>query len=201
MPSTSQVRHSPWLNVLLDGQHGARVETVGLHVTAIEGMSTCNVIAGRGGTSEVESAVWRHFDLELPSDRRQSSKGSLTAAWDGRERWRFTAEGLEEGELCRRLLKCVDNAGVVIDQSHGLATLRISGPAARAVLAKGSCVDFDMKQFGPGDVALTQIAHIGVHITQRDKAPTFEIQLFRSMVGSFTEWLMASGGEFGIDVS
>ncbi len=201
MPSQALARRSPWDGVLLAGQHGARVDSVGMTIAPVQGNSICNVMALRNASPPVESAFWRGFDFELPEPGRFVTHDGLRMAWDGPGRWRACAEGLEEGELYNRLSKGVGASAGVVEQSHGLVAVRIVGAKTPAVLAKGTCVDLHRDQFGPGNCALTQIAHMGVHLSQLDDAPTYEIQLFRSMAGSFAEWLMASGGEYGIEVA
>ncbi|MCX5495280.1 hypothetical protein OSH11_11225 [Kaistia dalseonensis] len=84
-------------------------------------------------------------------------------------------------------------------QGDGRAVLRLSGPNVHDTLAKGLPIDLHESAFKPGDVAITQIAHIGVTIRQIDSSPTYEIILARSLSLSFWSWLVASSGEFGLD--
>ena len=84
----------------------------------------------------------------------------------------------------------------VTDQSDGYAVVRVSGPKARDVLAKGFPIDLHHRAFGPADVASTQVAYMGATLWQVDDAPTFEIALFRSFAGSFEHWLTESAAEF-----
>jgi heterotetrameric sarcosine oxidase gamma subunit len=78
--------------------------------------------------------------------------------------------------------------------------LRIGGPRARAALAKGCPLDLHPRAFGPGDTAVTAIAHVGVQLWQLDDAPTYELAVPRSMAKSFWTWLSASAAEFGLAV-
>ena len=83
-------------------------------------------------------------------------------------------------------------------------SLIISGPEAgakaRAVLAKGTAVDLDPSRFRPGQVAATQMAHVGVHITA--VAPdVFELLVFRSFAESLFEFLTAMAGEYGYEIT
>jgi len=75
--------------------------------------------------------------------------------------------------------------------------LEISGPRTRDVLAKGCILDLHPRVFAPGDVALTMIAHMTVHLVQIDEAPSFELSVFRSLAGSLLHWLTASAEEYG----
>ena len=89
---------------------------------------------------------------------------------------------------------------MIADQSDGCGVLHISGPKARAVLAKGVGLDLDARVFRPGDVALTLAGPIAVQLWQIDETPSFEIALYRSLARSFWHWLSASAAEFGYEV-
>lgn len=86
------------------------------------------------------------------------------------------------------------------DQSHGRVTILISGLKARAVLAKGTPVDLHATEFPIGKSALTQMAHVSVHLT-RTGVDEFKLSVFRGFSESFWEWLTSQAGEFGYQVS
>jgi heterotetrameric sarcosine oxidase gamma subunit len=87
----------------------------------------------------------------------------------------------------------------VIDQSHGRVAIVIAGPKARAVLAKGTAIDLHPSRFRPGQVAMTQMAHVGVHLTQT-RPDVFELLVFRSFAESLFEFLTAMAAEYGYEV-
>ncbi len=47
---------------------------------------------------------------------------------------------------------------------------------------------------------LSSIALIGAHLWQLDDAPTYEISVFRSMAGSFADFLWSSAAEYGVSL-
>jgi sarcosine oxidase subunit gamma len=77
----------------------------------------------------------------------------------------------------------------------------MGGAKARATLAKGVAIDLHPRAFHAGDVAVTQIAHVGVMLWQLDDQPTYAISVFRSLASSFWHWLSVSAEEFGIVVA
>ncbi len=77
----------------------------------------------------------------------------------------------------------------VSDQSSGYTIFSLSGPAARTALQRGAAIDFHDDAFGPGSVAATMIAHMGVIIWRADQKPAYQIALFRSYASSFRQWL------------
>jgi sarcosine oxidase subunit gamma len=85
------------------------------------------------------------------------------------------------------------------DQSHGRVILRIAGPRARALLAKGTPIDLHPSAFGPGRSAVTQMAHVGVHLIQTGE-DAFELSVFRGFSENFWEWLTEQAEEFGYQV-
>ena len=86
----------------------------------------------------------------------------------------------------------------VVDQSDGRAVIRISGPRARDVLAKGLPIDLHPRAFKANGVAISHTSHIGVIFWQTGTEPTYEIAMFRSFADSFTHWLKDAAAEYVI---
>ena len=82
---------------------------------------------------------------------------------------------------------------------HGRVIIRLVGPRARAVLAKGTPVDLHPDAFPVGKSALTQMAHVGVHLT-RVGADSYDVSVFRGFSESFWEWITEQAEEFGYQV-
>ena len=110
------------------------------------------------------------------------------------------ADGLTEGALYEGLKDRLDGIASVSDQSHGRIIIRIGGKKSRQVLAKGTPVDLHADEFPVGQSAVTQMAHIGVHLT-RTGENTFEVSVFRGFAESFWEWLTQQAEEFGYVVT
>ncbi len=89
--------------------------------------------------------------------------------------------------------------GLLVDQSHGLTTFRLSGPAARSLLSKGTTIDLRPDRFTAGSVAGTRLDHIDVTL-HGVGADMFDIYCRRSYAVSLYEWLLACAGEFGCRV-
>ena len=53
--------------------------------------------------------------------------------------------------------------------------------------------------FGPGKSAMTQMAHVGVHLIQTAE-DTFELSVFRGFAENFWEWLTEQAEEYGYQV-
>jgi heterotetrameric sarcosine oxidase gamma subunit len=163
------------------------------------------VTARRGMSAELAKRV-RAMGIVLPAGQRREARGSLAFLGIGPRRWLATLDhGANTSQSCDAWAKSLarDLAGCasVVDQTDGYAVLQIGGAKARATLAKGIAIDLHPRAFRAGDVAVTQIAHVGVMLWQLDDQPTYAISVFRSFAGSFWHWLSVSAEEFGIAVA
>ena len=91
--------------------------------------------------------------------------------------------------------------GFLTDVSHGCAALRISGPHARNLLAKGCSIDLHPRVFKPGSAATTRIAQIGCLLWQVDETPTYDLAVNSSIARSLWTWLANSAAEYGYQVA
>lgn len=188
MPETSAMtertftRISPLQDVALQGRFGAGRGAPGVSFSVRHPMSIITVIA-RAGQGEATAAALKGYD----------------AQWAGPDQYFVLAQGRGEGALYRELKAKLSGLASVSDQSHGRVIIRLSGPRARAVLAKGTPVDLHPDAFPVGKSALTQMAHVGVHLT-RVAEDTYDLSVFRGFSESFWEWITEQAEEFGYQV-
>lgn len=182
MTERSFNRISPLRDVAVQGRFGADKGPVGVTFTVRHPMSIITVIA-RAGQGEATAAALKGYE----------------AQWAGPDQWFVLAEGRGEGALYRELKAKLSGLASVSDQSHGRVIIRIAGPRARAVLAKGTPVDLHPDLFPVAKSALTQMAHVGVHLT-RVGADAYDLSVFRGFSESFWEWITEQAEEFGYQV-
>ena len=175
-------RISALRDVAVQGRFGADKGAVGVTFTVRHPMSIVTVIA-RAGQAQATAAALKGSD----------------AQWAGPDQWFVLAENRGEGALYRELKAKLSGLASVSDQSHGRVVLRLVGPKARAVLAKGTPVDLHPDVFPVGKSALTQMAHVGVHLT-RVGADGYDLSVFRGFAESFWEWITEQAEEFGYQV-
>jgi methylglutamate dehydrogenase subunit D len=185
MPSNSEImlpRVSPLRDVAVQGRFGASKGTPGVTLQVLHPMSIVTVIARAGQGAAVAQALDGHSSL-----------------WAGPDQFFVLAEGRGEGALYHELKSKLAGLASVSDQSHGRVIIRIAGPRARAVLAKGTPVDLHPDEFPVGKSALTQMAHVGVHLT-RVGGDAYDLSVFRGFSESFWEWITEQSEEFGYQV-
>lgn len=175
-------RISPLADVAIQGRFGADKGAPGVSFTVRHPLSIVTVIARKGKAKAVAEAL--------------SKYGAL---WAGPDQYFVQAEGRGEGALYAELSSALAGVASVSDQSHGRVVIRIAGAQARSVLAKGTPVDLDPGEFPVGKSALTQMAHVGVHLT-RVAEDTYDLSVFRGFSESFWEWITEQAEEFGYQV-
>jgi sarcosine oxidase subunit gamma len=117
----------------------------------------------------------------------------VTVQWAGAEQYFVLDKPFDD------VRKKLDGLASCSDQSHGRVIIRIEGLKVRHVLCKGTPVDLHESEFEIGKSALTQMTHVGVHLTRVGR-DAFELSVFRGFSESFWEWLTEQAEEFGYQV-
>lgn len=175
-------RLSPLADVTVQGRFGADKGQPGVTLSVRHPLS-------------IVSAIARKDKAKALADGLANLRGA-TVLWAGPDQYFVQAEGRGEGALAAELSLMLAGTASVSDQSHGRVVLRIAGDKARAVLAKGTPVDLHPDVFPVGKSALTQMAHVGVHLT-RVGDDSYDLSVFRGFSESFWEWLSEQSEEFG----
>ncbi len=179
---------------------GRKSDGPGVTVQELRGLGLALVTARRGQAEALAQAVQTHFGLALPTSPRHVAGGGLQVIWRGPERWLVAGPAPEGQSLEARLAPALAGLASVVEQSHGMVVLRVSGPRVRDALVKGVTIDLHPRAFSPGQTAVTHIAHLGVQISHLDAAPTYELAFARSTAVSFWHWLEASAAKFGLEI-
>ncbi|CAO4183280.1 sarcosine oxidase subunit gamma [Methylorubrum aminovorans] len=186
-----------WEGAGKTGRYGAAKGPAGIRLMLRDGFGLATLIAADGKEADLRAILTERFGLSLPEAGAAHIEGERGLVWSAPGQWLSVAPSPRD---LRDLPEALRGVAAVTDQSDSRALVRISGPQARAMLAKGVAVDLHPRAFGPGQVAVTSIAHIGVQLWQRDAEPTYEIAVARSFAGSFWHWLEHAAAEFGYEV-
>jgi heterotetrameric sarcosine oxidase gamma subunit len=186
---------------LKQGRHGAVLPGgPGVRLSVRHPLSIATIIARNDQGAALATLLERNYGIPTPAPGKMEIGKSIALQWCGAEQYYALAENRPEGALHAELKESLTGIASVSDQSHGRVVIGISGPKARALLSKGSPVDFHPREFGMHAVAVTQMAHVGVHISRWGE-DAFELSLFRGFSEHFWEWLIEQAEEFGLETA
>jgi methylglutamate dehydrogenase subunit D len=183
--STVYARELPVADSEARGRFGAGNENPGCEITILKAMSTVLVIARRRKKRQLEEAV--------------AKLNGMDVRWAGAEQFFVMATGVVDGEIERKLRTKMGDIASVVDQSHGRVVFQIKGPKAREILTKGTPVDLRDERFPVGKSAMTQIAHVGAHLT-RVASDAYQVSVFRGFSESFMDWLKIHSLAHGVTI-
>jgi sarcosine oxidase, subunit gamma len=135
--------------------------------------------------------------LELPTaPNTWRPAGAGRAVWLGPDEWLVTDGTVAPEELEARLRAAVPpSGGAVVDVSGQRTTLRLAGPNARDVLAKGCSIDLHPSAFPAGTAVSTTVGRAGVVLLALD-TDEFALLVRSSFAGYLAEWLLDAALEF-----
>ncbi len=139
--------------------------------------------------------------LRLPTSPATSvDNGTVTAIWLGPEEWLITTESRSPAALEAQLRAAVgQHGGAAIDVSAQRTTLRLSGPHASDVLAKGCSLDLHPTVFSVGTAAQTMLGLAGVILIALDDTGTdYRILVRASFARYLADWLIDATEEFTV---
>jgi sarcosine oxidase subunit gamma len=200
VPSRPFHATSALAGLAVPGRFGKQGGEPGVVISERVGLGLATVAARKGEAEALKQAVVSAYGVELPDGSRAVHGLSVSFIGYGPGQWLAVSETLASETLARDLAERLRGLASISDQSGGRTVLRVSGPRARAVLAKGLPIDLHPRAFAPGSAATSTISLMGVQSWQVDDAPTYELAIFRSVSASFWGWLTASAGEFGYEV-
>ena len=183
--------------VAVPGRYGRSYGEPGIVISERIGLGLATVAARKGKTDALNQAVASAYGVELPTSSRVAQGSQVSFVGYGPGQWLAVSESLANGALARDLSAKLAGLASISDQSGGRTVLRLSGPHARDVLAKGLPIDLDPRAFPLGSAATSAISHMGVQLWQLDDTRSYDLAIFRSVSESFWSWLSASAAEFG----
>jgi heterotetrameric sarcosine oxidase gamma subunit len=172
------------------------VMSSGLMISVRENLTLVSFCAPKGKRAALIAAVKDAYGVELPATPARVEGKDIAFVWNGPEQWLAVAERGNGRDLERQLKPVLAGLSSVVDLSDARVAVRISGPRARDVLAKGVPIDLHPRAFRPGMVAISHASHMSVILWQLDGAPTYELAVFRSFAASFAHWLQQSAAEY-----
>lgn len=181
---------APFSGLPLTGmQHG------GLFVSGRLGLGLVTLAARKARNVTLAARVREHFQVELPLGPRRAAAGEVAFVGLGPGTWLVTHEGGRR-VLIDVLERIVGDSASIVDQSDGLAVLRLSGSGVRDALCRLVSLDLHARAFDVDAVACTTVAHIAGMLWRLgdygDGTSVFEIAVHRSFCEYFWRALSAS---------
>jgi sarcosine oxidase subunit gamma len=185
--------------VVKPGAFGRDTENPGVTLAERRGLSLVQIAGFAAGT--VGAAFRDRLGIAVDA-KPNSASGTpdALALWLGPERWLVVTPATRTPSAASVLSQALkpDQAAITeLDQAR--TVLRLSGPKARDVLAKGCLLDLHPSAFTAGACAQTALFHANVLIHAVD-ASTFDLYVARSYGQSFWEAATDAAGEFGCRV-
>ncbi|MEQ8398242.1 sarcosine oxidase subunit gamma family protein [Thalassobaculum sp.] len=156
-------------------------------------------LRGNPGDAAFRKAVAGAIGVEPPTaPGAVATAGDRSILWLGPDEWLIVTPTGDETALKPALdAALIGLRASAVDVSDNYTTVRIGGPKARWVLAKGWPVDLHPQAFGPGRVTQSNLALTNAILRQTDDAPTYEILVRPSFAKYLWDWLTDASLEVG----
>jgi sarcosine oxidase subunit gamma len=159
----------------------------------IEEIGPLGMITLRGDFSSaaLQKAAAAIGGAGLPATRKITRNGDRGLAWMSPDELMIFCPRAEVASALASLAETMKGEHYqAVDVSDARAVLRLTGPAAREVLAKGAPVDLSRAVFVEGDFRRTRLGQVAVGFGQVKNDPeVFELICFRSVAPFVFEWL------------
>jgi sarcosine oxidase subunit gamma len=197
------LRQSPLAHLGLEGR---AAEDRGAAGVAMGERAFPGILDLRGRLETLSPAFETAFGFALPArinsaadNGKTGAKARLEALRLGPDEWWLL--GAEPAKLAAKLAKALDGRpAAVTEVSESRTCIRVAGPRARDLLAKGSPLDLHPRVFQPGACAQGQLAKATVLIHQVDDEPAYDVYVLRSFAEYLWLWLEDAAGEYGMAV-
>jgi len=183
----------------LPGRYGKTDDAPGVTIAERTDLGLATVACRKGQDDGLKASVREAYGVDLPLTSTVARGKDVSFIGVGPGQWLAVSESLANEALAVGLTTKLTGLASIADQSDGRAVIRLSGPRARDVLAKGLAIDLDPRVFPEDGAVTSMISHMGVQLWQ-EGPESYDIALFRSVAESFWRWLAASAGEFGYEV-
>ncbi len=136
----------------------------------------------------------------LPVEPNTFTSGAHRIYWLGPDEWLVVTAAV--GTVVKDLEQSlIGQHAAINDLSGGNVALRLEGPRARDVLAKGCTLDLHATEFSAGRCAQSGLAKANMLLGALDESPAFEIVVRRSFADYLLRWLLHSSRMYGVNSS
>lgn len=148
----------------------------------------------KGAGEEFAARLSAAFGLAPPDRPRAAGGADLALLGTAPGRWLAVSQ--TRADLADMLAAALGAHAAVTEQGDALVAFDLSGAHVLDLLAKGVAIDLHPDVFAPGDVAVTDIAHIGATLWRTGETG-YRLFVARSFTTAFSRFLVASAAEYG----
>ena len=177
----------------LEGETGNGRENTGADLEVRPGYGYLN-LRGDPNSDRFMQAAEAALGQPLPAAAGSFTSGQHTIYRLGPDEWLLATPLGGEKEATVRLEKNLAGQYYsLVDVTGGQVMMRLRGPRAREVLARGCTLDLHPRAFKAGQCAQSTLAKTSMLIALVDDVPTFDIIVRRSFAEYAARWLRHSG--------
>ncbi len=192
-------RQSPLAQLGLDGRTQAERGDAGV---AMAERRFPAIVDLRGDISQeaFAAAVTDALGFALPAEPNTTAgEDNLRALWLGPDEWWVVCR--DRPTLAEDLAKALEGQGAAVTEvGESRTCIRVSGPHARDLIAKGCPLDLHPKVFATGHCAQGMLAKAGILLHQVSDEPAYDIYVLRSFAEYLWHWLEDAAQEYGVTV-
>ena len=184
------------------GRFGAEAPAgPGIVLTERRGLAMVQVAAIGGEIEATRRGITTAVGLTPDAQpNRAVSSGRTTALWVGPGRFLVVEPERADANLESLLRSALPaSQAALIDLGSSRTVLRVSGPRARDLLAKGCSIDLHPRAFPAGACAQSLLGHVAMLVHAVDEA-MLDVYVARSLGLTVWEFLTESAAEYGYRV-
>ena len=191
------LRQSPLAHLGLEGRAQDDIGEAGV---ALAERPFPAIVDLRGAPEALAGPVKAAFEIDLPREAGGTAhKNGLSALWLGPDQWWLVDEnGRLAAVQVSEALNGTAHAATNVGESR--TRIRVSGPRARDLLAKGCPLDLHPGVFPEGSCAQSLVAKAGVLIYCLEDGAGYDLYVLRSFAEYLWHWLADAAREYGLAI-
>ena len=152
-------------------------------------VSVAHVTARKGQRIALSDLVQAKFGIAPPNTPRAVEAAGLLIVWAGPDQWLFLGQPVPGIDLSIQLGALFSGLASVVDVSDSRTIFKVAAQRPSDALKTSMGIDFADTSFRPGDVAITQVAHLGVMAWRIPDGSGYEFACARTYSRDFLDWL------------
>ncbi|MFA5957189.1 sarcosine oxidase subunit gamma [Hyphomicrobium sp.] len=152
-------------------------------------VAVTHIAARRGAQASLAEVARAAFGVDLPMTPHVVETAGLTIVWAGPDQWLIVEPQQAGSDPSIRLAKTFNGLASVVDVSDSRTIFRLAASHPSDALVRSMGIDFEGTSFGPGDVAITHVSHLGVMVWRLPDGSGYDFACARTYSRDFLAWL------------